>query len=368
MPRYIVERLQERTQLYFLIRDTEDDSIVRLPTRYLMFRIRSKISPNTVKMQATALKYYLNYLDETAMTLPEVLSLSYDRQFLHFTDYLEYLSKRRDGSKHRKNRTCNQYLKHVFAWICFLESTSEIDPGLKILRNRMYVAFNSVGVCTYHTYRTFPGFLKVERSKGRSMPKDKIPDLLTACTNIRDTLLILLLSETGFRIGEILGIRYTEDLDLERHVIFVAYREDNENLVRAKNAEIRQALISDRTFEILMIYMARYRDLIAGGEYLFVTLTGKKKGLPLKPGTVYAMLREITKKTGISATPHMLRHYFANERRKNGWDILLISRALGHRHLSTTEQYLDVESDELAQASEAYFEKYSGMVDPTALL
>ena len=39
----------------------------------------------------------------------------------------------------------------------------------------------------------------------------------------------------------------------------------------------------------------------------------------------------------------MLRHYFANERRKSGWDLPLISKALGHKHISTTESYLNLE-------------------------
>ena len=33
----------------------------------------------------------------------------------------------------------------------------------------------------------------------------------------QDQLLIMLLAETGYRIGEILGVNYTRDIDYERH-------------------------------------------------------------------------------------------------------------------------------------------------------
>ena len=40
---------------------------------------------------------------------------------------------------------------------------------------------------------------------------------------------VILTSELGFRIGEILGIDYTKDIDYETHEIRVNFREDNEN-------------------------------------------------------------------------------------------------------------------------------------------
>ena len=80
-------------------------------------------------------------------------------------------------------------------------------------------------------------------------------------------------------------------------------------------------------------------------------------GKPLDVSAVYSMLDRLEKKTGITATPHMLRHYFANERRNNGWDIALISKALGHKHISTTEKYLNIGTDELIEAKDEYYKK-----------
>jgi site-specific recombinase XerD len=135
------------------------------------------------------------------------------------------------------------------------------------------------------------------------------------------------------------------------------YREDNENLARAKNAEYRRAKISPETFDILMYYLSENRELLKNGDFLFINLTGENAGDPENVNTVYAMLNRLEDKSGIKATPHMLRHYFANERRKSGWDLALISKALGHRHISTTESYLNIDADELSQATDEYYSK-----------
>ena len=57
-------------------------------------------------------------------------------------------------------------------------------------------------------------------------------------------------------------------------------------------------------------------------EYLFVNLSGITKGQPLTKNGVNSAFGLLEKKTGIKVTAHMLRHYFANERRKRGkWSI-----------------------------------------------
>lgn len=172
---------------------------------------------------------------------------------------------------------------------------------------------------------------------------------------------LLLLAETGFRIGELLGVRYGEDIDYKNHVIYVNFREDNENNARAKNAEFRRAKISDATFDILTFYIEEYKELILKQEYLFINVSGDYAGKPFKVSGVYAMLRRLEEKTGIKASPHMLRHYFANERRKDGWKLELISQALGHRNIETTMKYLNITDEELIQVSDEFYSKHQAM-------
>ncbi len=67
-------------------------------------------------------------------------------------------------------------------------------------------------------------------------------------------------------------------------------------------------------------------------------------------------------------TPHMLRHYFGNERRKAGWSLELIQLAYGHRHIQTTINYLDIVDDELLDASQEFYEKHSSLYGIEELL
>ena len=181
-------------------------------------------------------------------------------------------------------------------------------------------------------------------------------------------MLLLLLAETGFRIGELLGVKLSSDIDIGRRQIKVTFREDNENRARAKNARQRRALISNETCRVLLCYLSEYRGVLGKSGYLFASLSGKNTGRPLKVDAVYAMLKRLEKETGIEATPHMLRHYFANERRKSGWDILLISNALGHKHIETTQRYLNIAGEELDKASSAYFESQKDLLLVDGLL
>ena len=154
----------------------------------------------------------------------------------------------------------------------------------------------------------------------------------------------------------------------EKHIIYVNFRDDNENGARAKNAELRRAKISDATFDILMFYIEDYKELIIGQEYLFINVSGDYVGKPFKGSGVYAMLRRLERKTGIKASPHMLRHYFANARRKDGWKLEMISQALGHRNIETTMKYLNITEDELIEVSDAFYNRHQAMYGVQNLL
>ena len=117
-----------------------------------------------------------------------------------------------------------------------------------------------------------------------------------------------------------------------------------------------------------MDYLARYRKILQHQDYLFVNIMGDGIGKPLKVDSVYDMLERMEKKTGVKITPHMLRHYFANMRKDAGWQLEMISQALGHKHLDTTIKYLDWLDDELIEASSEFYERHSAIYGADRLL
>ena len=111
MRRYELEKEREGSTVYFFIRDVETLDIVLLPTKYLMHKIRSKCSPNTVRRSALAILYYLEYIHEKKKELTDVYQMPYVEQTNHFVEFLYWLKagKHTRDKNHRSpnNGTCN---------------------------------------------------------------------------------------------------------------------------------------------------------------------------------------------------------------------------------------------------------------------
>lgn len=203
-------------KVYFLIRRTEDASICVYPTKYLKHKTTSNRSPNTVKRIAFSLSYFMGYLKEQGRQFEDVYEMTYSAQMEFFQNFLYWVK----GGKHisgevRKipdNGTCNAYLHDVFGFYQFLEMEYEQFGSLLVLSDKTISYTNAIGVRKTKLCRSFDGYLNAVSSKGRTIERKNIIVLLDACTNCRDQLLLLLLAETGFRIGELLGVRYVEDI------------------------------------------------------------------------------------------------------------------------------------------------------------
>ena len=111
MAKYIVEMQMDKQEKFYFIRENESGDIVYLPSKYLMHKKRSKISPNTIQRSAFALSYYLNFLDEKQLCLDDIYQMKYIEQHEHFTDFLIWLKagmhSREDYLKLPNNETCN---------------------------------------------------------------------------------------------------------------------------------------------------------------------------------------------------------------------------------------------------------------------
>ena len=370
MGQYYVDSVKDGKKIYYIIRSSDDSAIIIEPTKYLKHKLNQRRSPNTVRRLAYGISYYMNYIEEIGMTMQGVMEMKYAEQHEHFINFLNWLQHGNhcDRTKIANNNTCNSYLQTVFGYYLFLLLEYDQMGDIKVLERKDVSYSSSVGVRFRRSVQAFQGYLPKQESVGKTIEKDKIITLLEKSTSLRTQLMILLLAETGFRIGELLGIKYAEDIDYDKKTIRVEFREDNANDARAKNAEYRRARVSDETFDLLLLYIAENKELLSKSQYLFITLQGKTKGQPLTENAVYSALGVLERATGIKTTPHQLRHYFANERRRAGWEIDKISAALGHKHIFTTEKYLHITDDEMADAMDDYFDKNGGLYDIDKLL
>ena len=359
MGNFIVDELNDRGTKYFLIRREEDRKICILPTKYLKHKMRSKRSPNTVKGIARSLVYFMRYLSSHKMELEDLFGLPYLRQMEIFQGFLHYLKSRNHVYEQKsgkiENNTCNLYLRNVFGFYQYLEMLEDQFGTLSALEKREVSYTNKVGNRRTRIVRRFEGYLKEYEVKEIGTDREDLIKLLEACDNSRDQVLLLFLAETGVRPGELCGIKQI-DFDWSKQRVYVCSRTHQENEARAKNEEQRWATISNESLLFLCRYVQEYKDILIRSEYLFVTLTGKRKGKALKTTAVSAMMRRLKAKTGITVTGRKLRHYFATERWKGGWGIETISRALGHRNLDVTRRYIDMDQEVLAEATENIFQ------------
>ncbi len=189
--------------------------------------------------------------------------------------------------------------------------------------------------------RTFYRFLKVNEyitddpSLLVSHPKYQLapPRILTpteyralrdaARNDPRMFAVIELLLQTGIRIGELANLRLS---DVAKDTLHIAAFEKHEERTIPLNKRAQEAL--QRYIEV--------RPKVTD-DHLFVTKSGKPFLIRNIRTAVerYFRLAEIK-----SAKVNDLRHTFVAHHLKHGVSLLVLSKALGHKRLSTTERYL----------------------------
>ena len=133
MGRYRMDRIKDGGKTYYIIRHTDDMSLVIAPTKYLKHKTKSNRSPNTVRRIAFSLTVYLSFLEENHLTVGDVLEMKYDRQHVHFTDFLAYVKsgQHTDGKSITcpANTTCNIAAIFMFLQKSFVEGLTGSVKG-----------------------------------------------------------------------------------------------------------------------------------------------------------------------------------------------------------------------------------------------
>jgi integrase/recombinase XerC len=151
----------------------------------------------------------------------------------------------------------------------------------------------------------------------------------------RDHAMFSLLLGTGIRLGSLVGLN-AGDVNLAEQTI----------TIKAKGGREETVFLNARLCKLL----ARYIKAVSAtdGTPLFRSRNGGKLG----PRQVQLRLKYWLGVAGIT-TPlsvHSLRRSFATRLYSKTGDLHLVQRALGHRHITTTEIYVRVEDKVLRKA------------------
>lgn len=167
-----------------------------------------------------------------------------------------------------------------------------------------------------------------------------LESLLQACTTLldleertRNRALLLLLAETGARVGEMANLAIG-DIHLEDRCARVIGKGNREEWI----------FWNHRGARALAAYLPHRGDLSGP---LFRRLTGE----PLRIDGIRQTLKEMAKIAGVTLPPgasvHCFRHRFAHKALERGLDVSQVAQLMRHRHPSTTYRYLQENKDRL---------------------
>ena len=265
-------------------------------------------------------------------------------------DFIEHLK-----SKKRTTSTVLAYGKDIEQLIEFLEElkkahvhevkAEDIRSFLAKLQNKSYTPKSLSR--KLNSTKTFFRFLKVQElitddpASLVDHPKfeTKPPRILSpieyralrdaARDDARIAAIIEILLQTGIRIGELANVR-TDD-------VFLSQNGKEGNLfIRPQENRLERTVPMNKAAENAL---KRYLELRpkTPNKALFVTKTGR----PLLVRNIRTAIDRYYKKAGITgAKVNDLRHTWVAHHLSSGASLVLISKAAGHKRLSTTERYL----------------------------
>jgi integrase/recombinase XerD len=139
-------------------------------------------------------------------------------------------------------------------------------------------------------------------------------------TALRDKTLVMLLLDTGLRIGEVSRLR-RNDLDITGQLVI-------RPMGRGLKTAGRSVYVGKACMRQLWRYLTTHES-----EYIFCDMS---------LGAMKEVIQYLGDRTHIHAHPHKFRHTFAIEYLRNGGDVFTLQRLLGHKSLEMVNKYLTI--------------------------
>jgi len=180
---------------------------------------------------------------------------------------------------------------------------------------------------------------KIPKSVPKALTAEDAMEALNEVENLsdepwvgkRDKAFLFLLYGCGLRIGEAIGLNRGQ------------LGGSGSDMVRVvgKGAKERVVPVLPAVQGVIVDYLALCPYNLKADDPLFVGVRGAR----LNPGVAQKQVRMVRKLLRLpeTATPHALRHSFATHLMAGGGDLRTIQELLGHKSLSTTQRYTDVD-------------------------
>lgn len=168
-----------------------------------------------------------------------------------------------------------------------------------------------------------------------------IKKVLKAASTDREKAIIYLLLDTGVRNSELISIQ-ARDVRWDTNSILIRDGKGEKDRIVHFGAKTAR-------------YLIRHMRGLEGKQLLFTSLYTKAA---FTPNGLTQLLRRIGKLAGVHCTTHKFRRTFAINSLRNGMNVYLLAKLMGHEDISILKPYLDILTTDLQAAHQQY-----GVVD-----
>ena len=308
---------------------------------YMCYCRSRKLRPKTMQSYEQTLRLFERWcLEDEEITEPSQVREATIRRYIcsleergKYTLYVNEKGKERNYPERRRDyradisiTTINNYIRNLkafYGWFSY--EVNVINPMERVKQ------------------------LKNERQPQEFLTDEELSKLtkgldLSYFSEHRDFTIIMLLLDTGMRIGECLKITI-DDIDINERAIFLPAE-------NTKGRKSRYVFFSVKMARIIQRWL-RFKDRYSESNLLFHV----KKGTPLEIHTFEGNLHNYLIRAGIEKeySPKALRNNFAKRCLMAGIDIFSLSRIMGHSSVTVTEKaYLDLTDADLKQRYQTY--------------
>ena len=347
---------------------------------YLAWLRSADRSPNTERVYAGRVALFLTYcadarLDWRALSLDDLARFL--RALITVPRHTHSSSMSCTKSVYRSTGTANAIMTSVCEFLRFSGTRGWVPtPFAESLSHPKYLRYAPPGYdCGEdQQFRVVNGrtirFRDVETAP-ESLTSDQIATVTRVLTHWRDRLLFAVLTVTGVRIGEALGLR-REDMHLlstsaslgcsVRGPHLHVRRRINANGALGKSREPRSIPVTSELVELYAEYQYERSNVAAGDDcdFVFVNLYRPPVGAPLRYHNVKKLFERVSGTVDFAVRPHMLRHSAASRWLEEGAPRDVVQALLGHVSPASMSRYFHPSEEAKRAAVERAHANHAG--------
>jgi integrase/recombinase XerD len=180
---------------------------------------------------------------------------------------------------------------------------------------------------------------KVAKKRLPCLSADEPQTILQACTSVRDKAIVLFMGDTGLRRQEVIEANWG-DVNMASGLVLVR---------RGKGGTARSTVVGAVARRELLAYRRTIKDASDNAPLFQSRTSGRLTGWGLR--LVY---RRLSRKTGITVTPHAMRRTFVILSLRGDMGVLHLQAMLGHSSLEMVRHYAQLMDEDLIREHKAH--------------